>query len=87
MAYSQVFGNIAPAPASVDFNSATGLVSIYAWPGGVKTLVAEADSLDATFTQTSGVPEPATWAEFILGFGLAGVMLRRRRGQTAALPA
>ena len=33
----------------------------------------------------SGVPEPATWAEFILGFGLAGVMLRRRRNQ--AVPA
>jgi hypothetical protein len=38
------------------------------------------------FAAVSGVPEPATWAEFILGFGLAGVMLRRRRSQAAALP-
>lgn len=30
-----------------------------------------------------GVPEPATWAVMILGFGAAGSMLRRRRLQTA----
>jgi len=41
----------------------------------------------ASFNFVSGVPEPATWAEFILGFGLAGVMLRRRRSQAAAVPA
>jgi hypothetical protein len=41
----------------------------------------------ASFNFAPGVPEPATWAEFILGFGLAGMMLRRRRDQTAALPA
>ena len=28
------------------------------------------------------VPEPATWAMLILGFGLAGASLRRRRGAT-----
>ena len=39
------------------------------------------------FAAISGVPEPATWAEFILGFGLVGVMLRRRRSQAAAVPA
>ena len=41
----------------------------------------------ASFDFVSGVPEPATWAEFILGFGLTGVMLRRRRNQTAVVPA
>ena len=41
----------------------------------------------ASFDFVSGVPEPSTWAEFILGFGLTGVMLRRRRNQTAAVPA
>jgi hypothetical protein len=39
----------------------------------------------ASFDFVSGVPEPATWAEFILGFGLVGVMLRRRR--QSAVPA
>ena len=32
---------------------------------------------------TGGVPEPATWALMIMGFGSIGAMLRRRRGQLA----
>ena len=39
--------------------------------------------LDATFNGGS-VPEPATWAMMIAGFGLAGATLRRRRAVTAA---
>jgi hypothetical protein len=31
----------------------------------------------------TGVPEPRSWALFILGFGLIGLMLRRRRGPRA----
>jgi hypothetical protein len=33
---------------------------------------------------TAGVPEPASWALMISGFGLAGASLRRRRGAVAA---
>ena len=34
-----------------------------------------------TLTGTAGiVPEPATWALFILGFGVIGATLRRRSG-------
>jgi len=33
---------------------------------------------------SGGVPEPATWISLILGFGLLGTMLRRRRGFAAA---
>ena len=32
---------------------------------------------------TGGVPEPATWALMITGFGLAGVAIRRRRAVAA----
>jgi hypothetical protein len=35
-------------------------------------------------TLTGGVPEPATWAMMIIGFGGVGAVIRRRRGQTAA---
>jgi hypothetical protein len=44
------------------------------------------DLKQMSFNFVSAVPEPATWAEFILGFGMIGVALRRRRSQ-AALPA
>jgi hypothetical protein len=35
----------------------------------------------------TGVPEPATWALTICGFGLAGALLRRRRAAAPALSA
>ena len=38
----------------------------------------------ASFNFASAVPEPSTWAEFIVGFGLMGMMLRRRRTVSAA---
>lgn len=41
---------------------------------------------DVTYTAAGGggVPEPATWALMIGGFGMAGVALRRRRTATSA---
>ncbi len=39
---------------------------------------------DLTFTTLVGVPEPATWAMMLLGVGLAGATLRRRRVVTTA---
>jgi len=42
--------------------------------------IVTSSGLDPT---VSGVPEPASWALMITGFGLAGAMLRRRRAQAA----
>jgi len=40
---------------------------------------------DFVFTPTlAGVPEPATWAMMICGFGLAGSALRQRRALLSA---
>ncbi len=36
-----------------------------------------------TFTPTPGVPEPASWAMMIMGFGLAGAAVRTRKRLTA----
>ena len=38
-----------------------------------------------TLTQTPGVPEPATWAMMIMGFGGVGALMRRRRMALAAI--
>jgi hypothetical protein len=44
------------------------------------------DSLrQVSFDAISGVPEPSTWAMFLLGFGAIGMMLRSGRGRTALL--
>lgn len=43
-------------------------------------------SFSVTGAITSAVPEPATWAMFIIGFGCIGIMMRvsRRKGAAAA---
>jgi len=40
--------------------------------------------LHTDFIATTAVPEPASWAMLIMGFGLTGATMRRRRGVTAA---
>lgn len=35
----------------------------------------------------TAVPEPSSWAMMLIGFGLAGAALRRRRGRAALVPA
>ena len=37
----------------------------------------------ATFTASNGIPEPASWAMLIAGFGLVGAAMRRRAAVTA----
>lgn len=46
------------------------------------TTILATGPIGATLTG-GGVPEPATWAMMIIGFGAIGAVLRRRRGQMA----
>ena len=41
--------------------------------------------LDDVSVVAAGIPEPATWAMMLLGLGMAGVAIRRRRGRRIAV--
>lgn len=45
------------------------------------------EATHVTFAEQAAVPEPATWAMFIGGFGLIGCTLRRRQQVRASTPA
>ncbi len=80
---SQVFSG--PSPGSIGWINLSGLnltggshtVQFFQAPA-TWTFVSE-----IKFDGKGGVPEPATWAMMIAGFGLAGTALRRRRAITA----
>ncbi len=55
-------------------NSANNLVSAFSSKEGGKNKV----GLWGYVTQTSAIPEPATWAMMIAGFGMIGAQMRRR---------
>jgi hypothetical protein len=49
------------------------------------TAAVQFDNLTVSEPVTSAVPEPATWAMMIIGFGAVGSVVRRRRQATTAL--
>ena len=87
----QYFGASALAglPSSVTFAAYryTGTIDAYETPRPYPISYVTQPELyvlaDSYSTNVSAVPEPATWTMMILGFGLAGASLRRRRKATA----
>jgi hypothetical protein len=67
-----------PSDQSFSYSALTGTATI-----DVLDAPAEIDSIRLTYQLTTVVPEPATWATMIGGFGLAGAALRRRRAVLA----
>ena len=68
----QVLGTSFSGPA---WNS--GTLRLYYWDSNF------ADNTEDVLVSLTAVPEPTTWALMILGFGGAGVLLRRRRAAHA----
>ncbi len=54
--------------------------------GGNGAFQNERPNLNIAFAGLQPVPEPASWAMLIAGFGLTGAMLRRRRAFAASAP-
>jgi hypothetical protein len=68
----------------VGFTNATlNLENPYEVDKGIYTNGSEAGHPTLTLGTGGAVPEPATWAMMITGFGMAGVSLRRRRSVLA----
>jgi len=73
------------------YSSATALKSVEVWssdnPGdapGIRPNLVDNLAISRIATPEGGVPEPASWALMITGFGLAGAAMRKRRSSAAA---
>ena len=86
------FSLAGPVDLGTDFGPLTG-TSVFtlnqfqgvATSGGALSFNASSDvQFSGTGAVTPGVPEPASWALMIAGFGLVGASMRRRRAAVAA---
>jgi hypothetical protein len=66
------FNTLQVVSYAAGFNQASG-------NDGVSWTVSGADRAFRTWVDTGAVPEPASWAMLISGFGLTGAVMRRRR--------
>jgi hypothetical protein len=65
---------------TVSFNTAGGQLEFYE----VGPSDNEGNLLDNVSLSTGGVPEPASWALMLIGFGAMGAVLRRRHAISSA---
>ncbi|WP_262408443.1 PEPxxWA-CTERM sorting domain-containing protein [Sphingomonas sp. JC676] len=64
------------------FTSSTATPALFAFG---PTQFTEAGGATYTISAVAGVPEPASWAMLVLGTGMIGVGVRRRRAQAALI--
>jgi hypothetical protein len=87
--FNGVSGMIGPTPAGLP---SAGITSQFVTEGKTQELIVSgtgggAASFGGTVNFSpaiAGVPEPASWALMIIGFGSAGAMLRKRRSMLTA---
>lgn len=77
-------GDHAPSGASANVFLSAGAHTLLIYQeenGGITALTASlnGDPLSGSLISTTGVPEPASWAMMVGGFGLIGGAMRRRR--------
>ncbi len=96
--YLDFFGRLQSDPASLGLPpldvgttciaagaQASGCAGIFSFDGTHPTAAVQSAlfrDIDRQFMLTAAVPEPATWAMMIVGFGLVGFALRRRQRMT-----
>lgn len=81
---SDIWGGPSANPGNGDQNA--GFLVTYTFsPNTVKSLTFSSTQNSFEFDNLSGVsvPEPASWALMIMGFGAAGAMMRRRKALVA----
>lgn len=72
--FQSVLGSLTGVYISADYTNGTSLVGV--------TDITQIDNV--RLTGLTAVPEPATWAMLLMGFGGLGAMIRRRRARAAA---
>ncbi|KAB7643928.1 PEPxxWA-CTERM sorting domain-containing protein [Polymorphobacter fuscus] len=79
----QVYPNFAPDNLSGTFAGATTFDDVSGTPNNPRSNQWAFDILGVESASQGVVPEPASWAMLIAGFGLTGAAMRRRRTVTA----
>ena len=76
---TSIFAATGPYAAAQAGYTKTFLAEVPSLKGFARTIVADNGSTQSQITNVGGVPEPASWAMMLAGFGLVGATVRNRR--------